>query len=214
MVVKNIGAAALPAGTLVQVLQNGTAVSSMTTQQAIPQGQTLTLNAHLQASNVPGDYTLQAVVNPKNAVAELLYVNNSSEQQTLAVNSLYRFTIHSDKSAYKDEDVITLSGTVSATGSSSVGGIHVEPYVIFNGQRTALDCVTDEAGHFSVIYERPVSFRGHFIYGACNPGEGKTAEAGTFDVFGLERVYNNYIKHELFKDEPYEGTISIKNLNF
>ncbi|MBQ8936528.1 MAG: Ig-like domain-containing protein [Bacteroidaceae bacterium] len=213
VVVKNIGAAALPAGTLVQVLQNGTAVSSMTTQQAIPQGQTLTLNAHLQASNVPGDYTLQAVVNPKNAVAELLYVNNSSEQQTLAVTSLYSFTIHSDKSAYKDEDVITLSGTVSATGSSSVGGIHVEPYVIFNGQRTALDCVTDEAGHFSVIYERPVSFRGHFIYGACNPGEGKTAEAGTFDVFGLERVYNNYIKHELFKDEPYEGTISLKNLS-
>ena len=213
VVIKNIGAATLPAGALVQVLQNGTAVSSMNTQQAIPQGETLTLTAHLQASDVPGDYKLKAVVNPKNSLAELLYVNNSSEEQTLSVTSLYSFTIVADKSAYKDEDVITLSGTVTATGSSSVAEIHVEPYVIFNGQRTALDCVTDQTGHFSVIYERPEGFRGHFIYGVCNPGEGLKDQFGTFDVYGLERVYNNYIKHELFKDEPYEGTISIKNLS-
>ena len=211
--IKNIGAATLPKGVLVQVLQNGTAISSMNTTEAIPQGDTRTMTAHIQASEVPGNYTIKAVVNPQNSVAELLYVNNSSEQQTLAVTSLYSFTIASDKSAYKDGDVITLSGTVSATGNSSVADVRVEPYVIFNGQRKALECLTDATGHFNVIYERPEGFRGHFTYGVCNPDEKVTTVMGTFDVYGMERTSTSYLKHELFKDEPYEGTIGIKNLS-
>lgn len=212
MTISNIGAAELPAGTDVQVFINNKVVNTQQTSVSIPAGGSQTLTANVKTSDVPGTYTLSAKVNPKNTVPELLYVNNSSESLKLKLLSLYNFTVSADSTVYKEAGTVTLSGKVVANGGASVASLLVEPYIVFSGVRTKLSCLTDATGEFKAIYQIPAGYRGHFTYGVCNSGEELTAEMGAFDVYGFERTSSSYIKHQIYKDEPYKGTIELRNL--
>lgn len=213
MAINNIGAAELPTGTDVQVFLNNKVVNTQQTSAAIPAGESLTLTANVKTSDVPGTYTLSAKVNPKNTVPELLYVNNSSETLNLRLTSLYTFTVSADKAIYNEGNTVTLSGQVTANGTASVANLLVEPYIVYNGTRTKLNCLTDATGAFSAIYELPAGYRGHFVYGACNSGEELQDEMGAFNVYGFERTSISYLKHEIYKDEPYKGTIEMRNMS-
>ena len=209
----NIGAAPLPKGTVVQIKMNKNVIETLSTPSVVPVGGNITLTPRLSVGNVPGTFTLTAVVDPAGSITELLTMNNTSESQSLTVKTLYTFTIAPDKAVYKDDETITLSGTATTIGGAPANGISVEPYVVFNNQRTKLECTTDQGGRFSVVYERPEVYRGLFIVGVCNPGEARTDSMSSFNVYGMERVGNSYIKHEVFKDEPYEGYFLIRNLS-
>ena len=212
VILENIGAATMPAGTFVKVMQNGTEVSSMSIPEDIEVGGVMNCMLAVTVPTVPGAYSYTALVNPDRRKAELIYVNNISETVSINVQSLYTFTINTDKDRYTADETVTLSGTVTAIGEGDVSQLHVEPYVMFHDYRMKLDGVTDANGHFSVTYEIPAGYRGHFNYGVCNPDEGLTTSMGEFIVYGFERTSNDYIKHKIFKDEPYEGTITLRNV--
>lgn len=210
--IANQGAAALPANTEVKVLQSGSVIANFTLGKPLAPASVTTEQIPLAAGDVPGNYGIKAIVNPDNKVAELIYLNNTSAEVPLEIRSLYEFTVAADKAVYNEGDTVTLAGTVQSNAGGSISELFVEPYVIFNGVRTALSAQTDALGHFEALYVLPAGYRGHFTYGICNPQEGLTDEAGTFNVYGFERVSQDYVKHKLFKNEPYQGTIEIKNL--
>ena len=210
--VENIGAAAMHAGTFIKVKRGSTEVSSLSTPENIAIGESKTYTLTATAPEVPGTYNYTVYVNEDKRYAELMYVNNNSEAYNINVQSLYTFTINSDKATYNEKETVTLSGKVTAVGTDPVNDLHIEPYVVFHGYRTKLDCVTDESGNFAVIYELPQGYRGHFDFGVCNAGEGLTTAMGEFNVYGFERTSSDYFKHQIYKNEPYEGTISLRNM--
>lgn len=210
----NIGAASLPEGTLIKVLANDKVMTTYNTQVAVAKGASSVFRIPLKASAVPGTYRLSATVNDGRQKSELLYLNNSIEVGTINVTSLYQFNISAASDRYNAEETVHLSGQLTlAGGGTPAEGTRVEVYTLFNGVRTALDATTDKAGQFSADYVLPAGWRGHFSYGACNPGEEKTDEMGTFDVYGFERTSTAYIKHQCYKDEPVDGSFLLRNLS-
>ena len=209
---ENIGAAAMHAGTFIKVKQNSTEVSSLSIPENIGIGESKTYTLTASMPNVPGSYIYNVILNEDKRYAELVYVNNNSESFNVSVKSLYTFTITSNKNTYNEQEIVTLSGQVTSVGSSSIANLHIEPYVMFHGYRTKLDCLTDENGSFSVIYELPKGYRGHFDYGVCNPGEGLKTSMGEFNVYGFEKKGEGYLKHELYKGEQYAGIITLHNM--
>ncbi|EHG23770.1 hypothetical protein HMPREF9332_00584 [Alloprevotella rava F0323] len=212
ILLKNIGAAPLPAGVIIQLLQDGKEISSMPLPEALPVASERALTMHFRASDVPGDYRITAVVNSGKKVVELLYLNNKSEAADLKVLSLYTFTIAADKAVYNEGDTIRLTGQAMKSGAGDVNQLRVEPYIIFNGDRQALEVQTDASGHYETNYVLPTGYRGSFSYGVCIPGEKLTDEMGTFNVYGFERTSKDFLKHEVFKGEPYQGSIMLKNM--
>ena len=210
----NIGAASLPEGTLIKVLANDKVMTTYNTQVAVAKGASSVFRIPLKASAVPGTYRLSATVNDGRQKSELLYLNNSIEVGTINVTSLYQFNISATSDRYNAEETVHLSGQLTlAGGGTPAEGTRVEVYTLFNGVRTALDATTDKAGQFSADYVLPAGWRGHFIYGACNPGEEKTDEMGAFNVYGFERTSTAYIKHQCYKDEPVDGSFLLRNLS-
>lgn len=210
--VKNIGAATMGAGMPIVVKANGSVMTQYITQEPIAKNETKEFTIPVQAPAVPGEYVVSALINEGNKLSELMYVNNTSESVILSVSSLYTFTIQSEKNVYNAEETVKLSGTLAAVSGANVGGVQVEPYIMFNGLRTALSAQTDEQGKFTCDYKLPQGYRGEFHYGVCNPGENKTDATQGFNVYGFERTNNSYLKHEVFLNEPYSNTITLKNL--
>lgn len=211
LTISNIGASTLPQGVPAQVVRDGSTVATLSLAAPLAPGEKATLSTTLTASTVPGSYTHTATINPSRTVAELQYVNNTAEA-TLTVGSLYNFSISSDSEAYKSTQPITLSGTITPVTDAPVAGIAIEPYIVYNGARTPLPCTTDEAGRFSIRYDRPAAYRGAFAYGVCNTGEQSTAAAGTFNVYGFEQT-GGYVKNDIFLGEAHNGTITLRNLS-
>lgn len=210
--VKNIGAADLPAGTPVIIRANGNTVVKYTTQEAIGKGQEKELIIPMQASAIPGAYTITAEINPDRGVSELLYLNNTSEAHTLTVSSLYSFTIDSEREIYNIGEVVKFEGKLSAVGNANVAGVKVEPYILYSGHRIAMEATTDAQGAFACEYVIPDGYRGEFDYGVCNIGENKRDADKNFKVYGFCRADNSYLKHEIYLNEPYRGAIALKNL--
>ena len=213
MTVENIGAAILPAGMTLSIRTNGDEYKSISLPAQVQKGGATVVTTDITASNVPGEYNISAVINEKHTIQELLYVNNTSATIPLTVSSLYNFTIVADKTTCNVGDVVTLSGTAkNSAGNTIAAQTKVEPYIVFNGERIALEATTDDSGNFSYQYTIPDGYRGHFVFGVCNPGEDLRNEAGAFNVYGFTRTSQDYIKHNLYKDESYAGTIGVENM--
>lgn len=208
----NVGAADMKAGLPIVVKSNGSVVTQYTTQETVGKGETKEFVIPVQASKVPGEYRMSVVVNEKNNISELQYLNNTSEVINLTVNSLFQFSIQTDRETYNAQETVVLSGTLKAYGGTQVAGVTVEPYILFNGQRTALSAVTVAEGNFSCEYVLPQGYRGEFLYGVCNPGEMREDATQEFNVYGFERTSTSYLTHKLYLNEPYTSTITLKNL--
>ena len=209
---KNVGAASMAAGIPVVLTENGRIIASAKTVEAIGKGESCDMAFRFLPKTIPGTYNYACVVNAYYEKAELLYVNNETPAMPLTVTSNYSYTISVPKAVFTENEEIRLSGTVSAAPGVRTDSVQVEAYVIFQGVRTPFKVRSDANSRFEVVYERPAAYHGTFSYGVCDPDEGLTTAAGTFDVCGFARTSKDYIKHELFKAEPYVGTIELKNL--
>ena len=209
---KNVGAASMAAGIPVVLTENGRIIASAKTVEAIGKGESCDMAFRFLPKTIPGTYNYACVVNAYYEKAELLYVNNETPTMPLTVTSNYSYTISVPKAVFTENEEIRLSGTVSAAPGVRTDSVQVEAYVIFQGVRTPFKVRSDANSRFEVVYERPAAYHGTFSYGVCDPDEGLTTAAGTFDVCGFARTSKDYIKHELFKAEPYVGTIELKNL--
>ncbi len=52
---------------------------------------------------------------------------------------------------------------------------------------------------------------GHYLVGACFPGQGLEIEQDAFDILGMERASEGYLTWNIKKNVPTSGTIGIRN---
>jgi len=161
--------------------------------------------------DLTGKYYLFAVVNSGQKTKELSYLNNTSKPVRLVIQAPYTALVNSDKTIYKPNQLVALSGNVVARGNSEIAGVPVEIYLINNGDRQTLTATTDASGLFKASYKPYVTQIGHFALGACYPGEGLQTEQAAFDIYGLRRTAFSNIVWEVLVNEVNSGEIELIN---
>ena len=208
--VKNGGSAVLPAQTKVDFFISGSNISigTLYTSADIAPGGSASMTKILLLPTATGSKSLYCVVNNSMEVPELLYTNNTSNYLDIQLSSPYRATVACDKDVYLPGETIALTGKVEGNVSANS---KVEIYLINDGFRQTLSTVTDREGKFSLSYSPYEKQMGHFVIGACYPGEDISTEQGTFDYMGLRRTSQKYITCEVLVGTPYHGTIEVEN---
>lgn len=192
LTVKNVGAAALPAQTKVEVyLSNKSLLGSASdktllgtyyTQTAIAPNSEEVIHKTAALPDKTGAYYVVAKINAAQTVKELNYVNNDSEGVSVSLESLYKVQVSTDKSTYKPGESVVITGQAHG---GAVAGVPVDLYVIWEGQRTVMEVTTDQSGTFQKRFT-PADYQiGHLSFGACYPGEGLKEEMSGVDVYGV-----------------------------
>lgn len=208
--VTNGGSAVLPKQTQIDFFISGSSMSigTLHTITDVAPGGSITMTKILWLPTVTGSSSLYCVVNNNREVDELLYSNNASNYLNIQLLSPYRATVACDKEVYLPGEIITLTGKVEGNASANS---EVEIYLINDGSRQTLSAVTDSEGKFSLSYRPYEKQMGHFVIGACYPGEKTNTEQATFDYIGIRRSSQNYITCEVLVGTLYEGTIEVEN---
>ncbi len=208
--VLNDGAAELPSETPVSIYcrGNNTPVSTLYTSHSMAVGATETLVKTLTLPAQIGTYHYYAVVNPNNVTKELSYTNNTSIEVAVKTVSPYTAQVSTDKQVYGQGAPVLITGQLTGDG---IANTPVDIYLINNGSRQVLNVTTDADGAFSKEWTPYAMQSGHFVVGACYPDEGLKTSMATFDVYGLQRVDNGFITHEIRLDETLIGNVSLLN---
>lgn len=206
--VGNTGIAPLKAPVKVEVLLNGETALSTYTDEDIQEGGSETVIRSIALPDKPGEYSIWAVVNSENKVSELNGVNNMSEKLSLTIAPNFTTTVSTDKALYKKGEMVNISG--SAIGPKGVQTM-VEIYILNEGTRQTISTKTDDNGHFSASFTPYERQAGHFIVGACCPGEGLRTEQASFDVYGLRRATGDPITCETTVGETFTTAIPLYN---
>ena len=206
----NVGAADLPELTPVGIYMDGaqSPVETVYLQQPLAAGQEVTLSKTIMMPDAVGIHEVYAVANDGQKIKELLYANNTSEKANVGTVAPFSVQVSADKATYRQGEEIMISG--HAEGDVA-GGETVEVYVINEGYRHVMNVETDEHGDFTVVYKPYEAQMGHFVLGACYPGEGGTTEQAAFDVYGLKPASNAAVTCETLVGEAHDGTVRLTN---
>lgn len=221
LLIKNAGVSALASNTPVNIyLCNATALAASTTKQLLLTTYTIaqiapngneTSYVSVTLPDLTGNYYLIAVINEDKAVNELSTLNNTSNALSIEIEPSYTIELHSDKTKYKTGEQIVFSGKAVSNGSGSIAEVPVEIYMITNGFRHTVTATTDASGNFSLNYTPYQGQMGHFVAGACYPGQGLMEEKISFDIIGLRRTTNDYIKWDAELNTALTGEIELQN---
>ena len=208
--ISNIGVADLPEVTPIGIYIGNSTTPALTIylQEALSAGGQISVSRTVTMPDNVGSYDVYAVANDGRKMSELLYVNNTSEKVKVNVVSPFTVSVNSDKSAYNTGEQVVFSGQASGNAAANAD---IEVYVINDGYRHVINAKTDGNGFFTTTYEPYSGQMGHFIAGACYPGEGLSDEQTAFDVYGLKRTSNSPITCETLVNETYNGSISLRN---
>lgn len=208
--VSNTGSYELPSQTKVTVyLSNGTQLTNMYSQAALAPGGSSTLYKTVTLPAIVGSFNIYAVVNEGNKVNELITGNNKSDEVPITLISPFsNVSLTTDKTIYQPGDSIVFNGSVSGNVAA---GTPVEVYYICNGLRRTIATSTNASGHFSAVFHPFAEDMGHFIAGACSPGENSSEAQTAFDIVGLKRATSSQITCDLILNEHYSTGIGIVN---
>lgn len=192
VVLANTGSYELPSQTKVTLyLNDGTQLLNMYSQVALAPGESTTITRTVTMPEKVGSFQCYAVVNEGHKVKELVTGNNTSEKVPVTLLSPFgTITLTTDKTVYGAEETIHFSGTLSGNVTQ---GTEVEVYYICDGLRRTLPATVDAAGHFSAVCQPFAGDMGHFIAGACYPGEKASVAMTEFDIVGLKRTSSEHI---------------------
>lgn len=123
----------------------------------------------------------------------------------------YVFTTNVDGDVFTANDSITITGHVADVLGNVVSNLDVNVYLLVMGTRTTLRVVSDENGDYSTVYVPRYSESGYYQVGSCERNKRGTEVHDDFDVPGMSRTSNDYIKWELYQNDTLTGTISIRN---
>ena len=210
--VRNVGNVELPAQTRVNLYMITSAgaqslLTTLYTQQAIAAGQSDELTKQVTMPDVAGNYKLQCIVNEEKTLRELVYLNNTSTETAFRLVPSFTAEVSVEKATYQSDEPVLISGT--STGVNVVNK-PVEVYLIHNNVRDTLNTTTDALGRFSLTFN-PKGVAGHYAIGACYPGENLRDEQDAFDIYGMRRTDNGYLKYEPTVGVPYSANISVTN---
>lgn len=210
IVVANEGASELPTEVPVKVYARGesNALGTIYTPEAIPIGGSLTLTKVVTLPTTIGTHRYYAVVNETDMVQELSRNNNTSADVAIATVAPYTVALQTDKAIYKQGEKVVITGQLSGNG---IANTTAQLYVINEGARQVQNVVTDAQGAFTCEWQLYAQQFGHFVIGACYPGEGLKAEMASFDVYGMRRTENSYITCDVINGDTFSGTLNIFN---
>ncbi len=164
--------------------------------------------------------TLQVTFTP---VADQLYYNSAIRiASSTFVDTVYLtgsmanrfiFTTHVEesRSQFVAGDTIVINGHVEDVLGNVVPNLDVDVYMMVMGTRTTKRTVSDENGDYSITYVPRYSESGYYQVGSCEKNKRSTEVHDTFDVPGISRTSNDYIKWELYQNDTITGAISIRN---
>lgn len=158
-----------------------------------------------------GKFYLIGKVNPNQISNELVYNNNTSEALSVEIVPEYSATANVDLTSTLPNNPITIYGAATNRQGNPAKNKDVDVYLISNGSRRVVKTVTDANGAYSIVFSPIENESGHFIVGACYPEQGLEIAQDSFDILGLKRTQNNYITWLTKLNEPYSGTIQVRN---
>ena len=210
LTVANIGVTELPELTQVNIYMESSSepVSTIYMQQALPAGGEAAMSKTITLPKAVGLYEIYAVANDDRKVAELLYVNNTSDKAEVNVIAPYTVSAAAGKTVYKQGEDIEISGNVAGDVPADT---EVEVYVIYNGYRHVINVKADAQGLFTTTYKPYAGQIGHFTVGACYPGEGITDGQSSFDIYGLKQTTSTPVTCETLVGQPYGGILQLNN---
>lgn len=210
IVVANEGAAILPAGTMVKLYRRGVTdvQGTLRTETDIPIDGTETLLRRVTLPDEVGEHLYYVVVNEDKTVTELVYTNNTSAEVKVTARSPFDAKVSTDKKIYTQGEKVVVTGQL--TGDRSLNA-QAEVYFVNDGTRHTENVTTDGNGAFTLEWSPYALQSGHFIVGACYPGDKTTAEQAAFDVYGLKRVGSGYITEDVIVGDTRQGIIQLQN---
>lgn len=205
--VKNQGTDVLPQ-TLIKLYSDLSGhVATLRTNDDLAEGASETLQRKLFLTHVGND-RFWAVVNEDEEVPELRYANNESQALAVKVLSPYTATVATDKQNYMQTEKVKITGQLEGRNISNAS---VDVYIINNGSRQVETVLTNAQGAFSYEFA-PMEYQtGHFVVGACYPGEEAYTEMAAFNVYGLRRSDYSYISSEITVGDTHKGNILLQN---
>ena len=206
--VANVGTAELPENTKIEFYINGKKQPySIPTDQAIEPGGEISITETISLPDAVGSYEITFKVEDSEGTGSgAILTNSPSEPVTLSTTSPFTATITSDKLAYKQEEVVSLSGQLQG---EKIAYTDVQVTLRNDGARQTLAATTDGEGRFTTTYQLRSLQTGHFAVSAGCPGEDVTEEMAGFDVYGLTAEAPKNV--ELVLPETYAGNIKISN---
>ena len=123
------------------------------------------------------------------------------------------FTTHveASRSQFVAGDTIVINGHVEDVLGNVVPNLDVDVYLMVMGTRTTKRTVSDANGDYSITYVPRYSESGYYQVGSCEKNKRSTEVHDTFDVPGMSRTSNDYIKWELYQNDTITGSISVRN---
>lgn len=210
--IKNEGASVLqditPVRLYIQSQGKTELLTTFYTQTKLQPGSSEELTKTVTFPDWTGVCEMYAIVNEDQKINELMYLNNTSEKQTITLLPKFTVTVSAEKTVYKPGEAVCINGVVSG---STIADVPVELYYINSGIRQTISVMTDVSGHFTYSFQ-PLAYQmGHFAIGACYPGEELSTEQAFFDIYGLTWVSTDYVANEVLVNTPYDGSIQLKN---
>ena len=206
--VKNQGTDVLPA-TNVSIYneRTGEREATLRTTGALAVGASETLKRKVYLTNV-GQQLFYAVVNETEEVSELRYTNNESQKLTVKVLSPWTATITTDKKVYMQKDTVRINGQLTG---KDIANASVDVYMINEGCREVATVVSDANGAFYFNWVPYEYQSGHFVLGACYPGEDTKVAMASIDIYGLRRADRSQISNMITIGEVCKGNIMLQN---
>ena len=208
--VKNMGSSELPSQTRVNLYfgNRSNLFARFYTQEPLVAGSEVTLTKDLEMPLETGDFRMQAIVNEDYKYGETVYSNNASEFVSVTLKPAFEASAQVNKSIYAQGETVTISG--KATGSKSANA-NVEVYILNDGLRQTVSTMTDTNGNYSAEYAPFEGQAGHFVVGACFPGEKLTTEMAAFDIYAVKILTRSAIQEKITVNETTTKTFVIKN---
>ncbi len=158
-----------------------------------------------------GNFFMLAKINPNEQITELVYFNNESEALNLTIVPEYGATAITDEVIYQPNIPVPIHGVALNSLNVPMPNVDVDVYVITNELRRVVKAKTNNLGEYTVDFVPNMNESGHYIIGACYPGQDISIEQDNFDIPGLMRTSTENIIWEMKLGQSIVGKIAIKN---
>jgi ACT domain-containing protein len=177
----------------------------------MPQGTSANFMKTVDVPDETGNFYILAKINPNEQITELAYFNNESEALSLTITPEYSATAVADDIIYLPNTPVAIHGSATNTLNAPMPNVDVDVYVITNGLRRVLKAKTDNLGVYTINFVPNTNESGHYLIGACFPGQNLSVEQDKFDIPGLVRTSTANIIWDMKLGQTLTGKIAIKN---
>lgn len=192
---------------------NDELLQEFTIESNISAGASYNLIDIIDIPEITGNYYIILKVNPDSDFGELLHINNESAPFELAVLPAYTVTATVDTDIAGSDDTIPVYGSALMWNGAVAANRNIDVFILSNGTRRVLKASTDNDGNYVADFIPNLNESGHYMIGACYPGQSTNDYQDEFDIMGMARNQSGWFIWELMLNEPKAGGIEMKNLS-